>query len=108
MAALLRFFNPAWSRGDEEKPCSGCLFIPLLLNLLRVGLRDRKRISLVELDLVPIGVGELGLAHGIEPVDLLRGQFEFHSGEVGTQLLLVTGTNDHRGNSRFSQQPGQG
>src|SRR5215472_477451 len=69
------------------------------------GLCGGKWVALGELELMPVGVGDLRLAGGVEFGDLLGCELEVDAGEVGAELFFVACTDDERGDSGAAEQP---
>src|SRR5579875_2593379 len=68
-------------------------------------LLDWKRIAFFKAGLVPVGVGHLGLAGGIELGYLLWRERPADAGEVGAELLPVARADDERGDGGTLEQP---
>ena len=69
---------------------------------------DGEGVALDELDLVPVGIGELDFAGFVEFGDLLGGELPAGGGEVGAELLFVAGADDERGDGGALQEPVEG
>jgi hypothetical protein len=65
--------------------------------MLRLGLLDGEGIALVELHLVPIGVGERAGAGFVESGYLVFGELPTDGAEVSLQLLFVACADDESG-----------
>ena len=76
--------------------------------LAAVDLFGGEGVAFVELDLVPVGVGERDGAGGVELGDLLGGEVPADGGEVGAELLFVAGADDERADGGALEEPVEG